>query len=432
MAATSSRPAVRAGSRAAGRAGIRNTWILTVFTAVTNLADGVTKMVVPLLAARVSASPLAVSAVALSLTLPWLLASLHVGVLVDRFDRRLLLWLADGVRAAAVLVLVGSVARGGAGIALLFACGSLLGVAEVVALTAASSLVPAAVPGPGRERANAWMAGAETVCNQFAGPLVGAALLTAGTATALGATATTYVAGTLVLVPLVGVFRAEGRPAGPAQSGPAPSVHADIRAGLGFLWGNRVLRTMALTLTVMCACWGAWLALIPLAATRSMGADDGRYGMLMSALGLGGVVGALTVTPVNRLLGRKWAMFADLAGTLVLVATPWLTSSIALNTGAAFLGGMGGVLWSVNSRTIGQTLVPDALLGRYTAALRMFSWGALPLGSALAGVLAQWAGLSAAFAVFALAAAAVIVPFFRLMPAGELTGGPPHTGGNPL
>ncbi|MGW7545605.1 MFS transporter [Streptomyces sp. NPDC054770] len=423
MAATSARPTVPAGSRT----GIRNTWILTVFTAVTNLADGVTKMVVPLLAARVSGSPLAVSAVALSLTLPWLLTSLHVGVLVDRFDRRLLLWLADGVRAAAVLVLVGSVARGGAGIGLLFACGSLLGVAEVVALTAASSLVPAAVPAPGRERANAWMAGAETVCNQFAGPLVGAALLTAGTATALGATAGTYVAGTLVLVPLAGVFRPAGRPAGPV-----PSVHADIRVGLGFLWGSRVLRTMALTLTVMCACWGAWLALIPLAATRSMGADDGRYGVLMSALGLGGVVGALTVAPVNRLLGRKWAMFADLAGTLVLVATPWLTSSIALNTGAAFLGGMGGVLWSVNSRTIGQTLVPDALLGRYTAALRMFSWGALPLGSALAGVLAQWAGLSAAFAVFALAAAAVVVPFFRLMPAGELTGGPPHTGGNPL
>jgi Na+/melibiose symporter-like transporter len=288
------------------------------------------------------------------------------------------------------------------------------------------------------------MAGAETVCNQFAGPLVGAALLTTGTAAALGATAATYVLGTLMLIPLTplvplgplgplgppaGGFSAAGRGAG--RTGPAGSVHADIRAGLAFLWGNRVLRTMALTLTVMCACWGAWMALIPLAATRTMGADDGRYGLLMSALGLGGVIGALTVTPVNRLLGRKWAMFADLAGTLVLVATPWLTTSLALNTGAAFLGGMGGVLWSVNSRTIGQSLVPDALLGRYTAALRMFSWGALPLGSALAGALAQGAGLSTAFAVFTAAAAAITVPFLRLLPAGELTGAAPANEGNP-
>ncbi|MER7839435.1 MFS transporter [Streptomyces sp. NPDC096040] len=426
MTTTSPRAASSRATDRAGLAGVRNTWILTAFTAVTNLADGVTKMVIPLLAARTTGAPLAVSAVALSLTLPWLLTSLHIGVLVDRFDRRRLLWIADGVRAAAVLALVVAVARGGAGVGLLFGCGLLLGIAEVVALTAAASLVPAAVPEAGRERANAWMAGAETVCNQFAGPLVGAALLTAGTATALGATAATYVVGTLVLVPLAGVFSAAGR-----TSGPATSVHADIRAGLAFLWGNRVLRTMALTLTVMCACWGAWMALIPLAATRAMGADDGQYGVLMSALGLGGVIGALTVTPVNRLLGRKWAMFADLVGTLVLVATPWLTTSLVLNTGAAFLGGMGGVLWSVNSRTIGQSLVPDALLGRYTAALRMFSWGALPLGSALAGALAQGAGLSVAFAVFALAAAAIIVPFLRLLPTGELTGAAPYTGGNP-
>ncbi|MFI8193403.1 MFS transporter [Streptomyces sp. NPDC085946] len=419
MTATPALPPTASGTAApAHRVSRRNTWLLTVFTAVTNLADGVTKMVIPLMAARVTDSPLAVSAVALSLTLPWLLTSLHIGVLVDRFDRRLLLWLADGARASAVFVLMAAVSGGSAGVPLLFTCGLVLGVAEVVALTAAASLVPAAVAGPGRERANAWMAGAETVCNQFAGPLVGAALLAAGTAAALGATAVTYVLGTLVLLPLVplaGRFRADA-----GRGGTVRSVHGDIRAGLAFLWGNRVLRTMALTLTVMCACWGAWMALIPLAATRSMGADDGRYGVLMSALGLGGVVGAVTVGLVNRLLGRKGAMFADLLGTLVLVATPWLTSSLVLNTVAAFLGGMGGVLWSVNSRTIGQSLVPDALLGRYTAALRMFSWGALPLGSALAGALAQAAGLSVAFAVFAVAAAVLIVPFLRWMPAGEL------------
>ncbi|MFF9203830.1 MFS transporter [Streptomyces sp. NPDC014986] len=415
-------PAASGAAEPAHRVSRRNTWLLTVFTAVTNLADGVTKLVIPLMAARVTDSPLAVSAVTLSLTLPWLLTSLHVGVLVDRFDRRLLLWLADGARALSVLVLMAAVSGGGAGVPLLFTCGLVLGIAEVVALTAAASLVPAAVTGPGRERANAWMAGAETVCNQFAGPLVGAVLLAAGTVAALGTTAVTYVLGTLILLPLVplaGRFRADA-----GQGGTVRSVHGDIRAGLAFLWGNRVLRTMALTLTVMCACWGAWMALIPLAATRTMGADESRYGVLMSALGLGGVVGAVTVGLVNRLLGRKGAMFADLLGTLVLVATPWLTSSLVLNTVAAFLGGMGGVLWSVNSRTIGQSLVPDALLGRYTAALRMFSWGALPLGSALAGAIAQAAGLSAAFAVFALAAAVIIVPFLRWMPAGELTAEP--------
>lgn len=397
------------------RVGPHNTYVLTVFTALTNLADGVTKVVIPLMATWATDSPLQVSIVAMMLTLPWLLASLHVGVLVDRFDRRRLLWIADGVRTAAVLALLLATALGGVSIPLLSVSGLVLGVAEVVALTAAASLVPAAVPEKGRERANTWMAGAETVCNQFAGPLLGALLLATGTVFALGTTAIAYVVGALVLVLLVGRFRptvAEVKRPG--------SVHRDIRDGLTFLWQNRVLRVMALTLTVMCACWGAWMALIPLAASRLMGAGSNEYGLLMSALGLGGVLGAMTVGRINRLLGRRWAMFADLVGTLILVATPWLTSSIALNAAAAFLGGMGGVLWSVNSRTIGQSLVPDALLGRYTSALRMFSWGSLPLGSVIAGILAQWFGMRIAFLIFTLAAAAIIVPFFRNLPAQAL------------
>src|SRR5687767_1714425 len=80
----------------------RNTGVLVGFTAVTNLADGVTKVALPLLATTLTDSPGQVAGVALTLTLPWLLVALHVGVLVDRFDRRVLLWLADLARLGAV------------------------------------------------------------------------------------------------------------------------------------------------------------------------------------------------------------------------------------------------------------------------------------------------------------------------------------------
>ncbi|MBT2383350.1 MFS transporter [Streptomyces sp. ISL-11] len=394
--------------------GARNTYVLVAFTALTNLADGVTKVVLPLLATRVTDSPLQVSGVAVTLTLPWLLVSLYVGVLVDRFDRRRLLWLADGVRTASVLVLLAAMAADGISIPLLYGCGLVLGVAEVVALTAATSLVPTAVPEEGRERANAWVAGAETVCNEFAGPLVGGLLLAAGAALALGTTGAAYAAGALMLVLLIGRFR----PSAPET--PRASVHQEIRQGLTFLWRQPILRFMALALTVLCACWGAWLALIPLAATKLMGASSGEYGLLLSALGLGGVAGALLVGRINRLLGRRWALFADILGTFAMVAVPVVTTSVPLVAVAAFAGGMGGVLWTVNSRTISQSLVPDALLGRYNAAARLFSWGAMPVGSALAGVLAQWFGMRATFAVFAVITAAIVLPFFRYLPTRSL------------
>ncbi len=380
----------------------RNTGVLVGFTAVTNLADGVTKVALPLLATTLTDSPGQVAGVALTLTLPWLLVALHVGVLVDRFDRRVLLWLADLARLGAV----GALLALPVSLPLLYGAGIVLGVAEVVALTAAAAIVPAAVGPAGRERANAWVTGAETVCNEFAGPFVGGMLVAIGAGVALGATGVAYAVGMLVLLMLVGRFR-------PVAARPTASVNQRIAEGLRTLWRQRVLRLMALVLTVLCACWGAWLALMPLVATTVMGLDARGYGILLSALGVGGLVGALTVRWVNRLLGRRWALFADLLGTAAMVAAPAVTTTLWIVAVGAFLGGMGGTLWSVNARTISQALVATEMMGRYSAAARLFSWGALPLGAGLGGVLAELVGLRAAFVVFAVATLVLVVPFLR-------------------
>jgi hypothetical protein len=74
---------------------------------------------------------------------------------------------------------------------------------------------------------------------------------------------------------------------------------------------------------------------------------------------------------------------------------------------------MGGTLWVVNSRSISQLLVGAEMMGRYNGTARLFSWGSIPLGAALAGGLAQWLGFRLAFGIFAVATVAVIVPFLR-------------------
>ncbi|MGW5973604.1 MFS transporter [Streptomyces sp. NPDC055186] len=389
--------------------GRRNTAVLVGFTAATNLADGVMKMALPLLAVQLTGSPTQVTAVSLTLTLPWLLVALHVGVLVDRFDRRRLLWAANGARLAVMGWLTVSAATDGVTLGQLLTAGVILGVADVLASTSASALVPAAVPAAGRERANAWMAGAETVGQEFAGPFVGGLLLAAGTGIALGLTSASYALAALALVLLVGRFRAEG----PAPDAAPVSVNSRIAEGLRFLWRDAVLRTLSLVVAVLAAVWGAWLALIPLYAQQAMGLGPRQYGLVLSALGIGGLVGAVTVTWVNRLLGARWAMFADLVGTTAMVALPALTTSVWAVAVGAFLGGMGGTLWTVNARTIAQRKVPDGMLGRYGAAARLFNFGAMPLGAALVGLLAELGGMRLAFAVFAVATAATPVLFLK-------------------
>lgn len=400
--------------RVARDPGRRNTAVLVAFTAVTNLADGVVKMALPLLAARAGGSPAQVTGVALAISLPWLLVALHAGVLVDRVDRRRLLWVVNVLRLLAMVPLLAAAASGGLSIGLLAAAGAAIGVADVVASTAASALVPAAVPPAGRERANAWMAGAETVFSEFAGPFAGGLLIALGAGYALGATWVAYAAAALVLLLLVGRFRAGSvayEAKGGASAPPAATVNGQIAEGLRYLWRHRLLRSLSLILTVLSGTWGAWLALIPLYATRDMGLTPGEYGALLSALGIGGLLGAVTVTWLNRLLGRRRVMLADLFGTAAMAAVPALTADARAVAAAAFLGGLGGTLWTVNSRTVIQKAVPDAMLGRFSSANRMFAWGAMPLGAGLVGLLAELAGPRAAFGFFAVASA-LTVPFF--------------------
>lgn len=401
------------------RRGNRNTAVLLAFTAVTNLADGVTKIALPLLATQASASPAQVSAVSLTLTLPWLLAALHVGVLVDRLDRRRLLWGANALRLIALGSLMPLAASDGITIPVLCAVGITLGVAEVIALTSASAMIPALTPPEGREKANTWIAGAETVCNEFAGPFVGGLLLAAGTGIALGVTWVSYLAASLIIVLLVGRFRA-ARDEAAKDAAPA-TVRTQIAEGLRYLWQHVLLRTMALILTVLCACWGAWLALMPLFATTVMNLDSRQYGILLSALGIGGLAGALSVTWLNRFFGRRWVMFADLVGTFAMMAVPALTTELWVVAVAAFLGGMGGTLWTVNARTMAQRIVPDAMLGRYGAVSRLFSWGAMPVGAGLMGLIAEWFGMETAFGVFAVSVVLTIPPFFKVLTGAALT-----------
>ncbi|WP_052398144.1 MFS transporter [Streptomyces sp. NRRL F-5123] len=389
--------------------GRRNTALLVGFTATTNLADGVMKMALPVLATQLTGSPAQVTAVSLTLTLPWLLVALHIGVLVDRFDRRRLLWGANGMRLAAMGWLTASAVTGAVTLGRLFCAGVILGVADVLASTSASALVPAAVPAAGRERANTWMVGAETVGQEFAGPFIGGLLLASGTGLALGLISASYALAALALLLLVGRFRADR----PDPDATPVSVNSRIAEGMRFLWRDEVLRTLSLVVAVLAAVWGAWLALMPLYAKQAMELGPQQYGIVLSALGIGGLAGVVAVTWVNRLLSARWAMFADLIGTTAMVALPALTTNIWAVAAGAFLGGMGGTLWSVNSRTLAQRMVPDEMLGRYGAAARLFSFGAMPLGAGLVGLLAELGGMRLAFAVFAVATAATPVLFLR-------------------
>jgi hypothetical protein len=98
-----------------------------------------------------------------------------------------------------------------------------------------------------------------------------------------------------------------------------------------------------------------------------------------------------------------------------MLATPALTANRWAVGAAAFVGGVGATMWTVLVTSIRQQAVPDRLLGRVSSAFRLFSLGVAPVGSALAGVIAQVADVRAVFAAAAALSALLLLPFFAVV-----------------
>jgi MFS family permease len=169
-------------------------------------------------------------------------------------------------------------------------------------------------------------------------------------------------------------------------------------------------------------CWSAWLSVMVLYAVAPGpgGLSESGYGILVAGIGAGGLLGAVIVAPAQRAFGARWVIGADLLGTFAMVAVPTATANPWAVGAAAFAGGVGSTMWSITVASVRQRVVPDALLGRVGGALRLFGYGALSLGAALAGVVAELAGVRAVFACCAVLAAFLVLPFLAYVTEGAL------------
>src|SRR3954453_8236351 len=105
-------------------------WKLWTSAGLSNLADGVLKVALPLVAIRYTDSPTLVAGLTFALTLPWLLFAPPAGALADRIDRRASMLGANVVRATLLGVLAPALAVVAGSIWVLYGVAVLIGVAE--------------------------------------------------------------------------------------------------------------------------------------------------------------------------------------------------------------------------------------------------------------------------------------------------------------
>jgi predicted MFS family arabinose efflux permease len=137
---------------------------------------------------------------------------------------------------------------------------------------------------------------------------------------------------------------------------------------------------------------------------REIGLGAVGIGLVLSGMGCGGLLGALTATRVARRIGQGPAIWlAPLVSCppalLMPLARPGLSVAVAA-IGLAALS-LGGVVRLVNQSSVQQTLTPDQLLGRMSATARFVSWGGLSLGGVLGGACGSLVGTTATLGIAA-------------------------------
>jgi MFS family permease len=392
-------------------------------SAASNLADGVLWVVVPLLATALTRSPALVAGVTLAQRLPWLLFALPAGALADRLDRRRTMFNVELLRVVVIGALTAATITGTASIWLLYAGAIVLGVGETLYDTAAQSAITAIVPKDELAKANGRLYAAEMTANTLVGPPLGGLLagitvagaVWAGYAIGLGASALLFGLAAGLIALLTGSFK-------PERSGGRTSMRADVMEGLRYLGGHSVLRTLAIMTGVQNLAFSSFMSVFVLYAVgpgSAMGLPTSAYGLLMTAMGIGGVVGSLATERALRYVSRGTVLGISLFAGALFVGVPALTAGVVPITTGFLIGSVTIVSWNVVTVSLRQSITPDHLLGRVNAGYRLLAWGSMPLGAALGGFLGEQFGLRATFAVSA-AITLSLLPLLRLVTTAKL------------
>jgi MFS family permease len=367
-------------------------WLLAS-SIITNIGDGIALAAGPLLVASQTRDPLLVSMAVLSQQLPNLLFGIPAGAIADRLDRRRIIAGVNLARAVVLAVLAATVVSGAVDIAIVLLALFVLGTAEIFADVASGSLPPQVVPRQELGLANARLMGSFLLANQLLGPPIGAFLFSVGMELPFATNAACFALGAWL------VTRVATDVAGAVaeRAGEERHLRADMAEGIRWLVAHPPMRTLALTIVAFNVTFGAAWSVLVLYASERLGMDALGFGLLTTAMAIGGVVGTASYGRLERRFSLADIMRVGLVietGTHLVLA---LTTSPAIALLTMVVFGAHAFVWGTTSTVVRQRAVPDELLGRVTGVYTVGVIGGMVVGTPIGGLLARSFGITAPF-----------------------------------
>lgn len=357
-------------------------------------------------------SPAALGLIAVFQFGPTLILGVPAGVLVDRLPKRRILMVTQGLAAIVTALLAIQVWTGQVELWQIYAAAAAIGAVNALDMPTRQSFVVDLV---GKDDLGNGIALNSALFNttRIVGPaLAGFVLAAFGPRICFAANAVSFIP----VVAGLGLLRTRGLPQ--PGAGEASPVER-LREGLAY-----ARRTPEVLLPIILAGLMAIFGMnfnvwAPVLARDALDIGAGGFGLLMSSLGVGSLIGALTLAftgrrPAPRALLTTALLFGTLEIALGLVAGLGLSAMFAM----VLMAGIGFSMSMTMTRanTAVQTNTPDHLRGRVMSIYMTVFTGSTPIGAVLAGVMSDFWG-----APVAVAAGGAVVAAIALAIGSRLT-----------
>jgi MFS family permease len=333
--------------------------------------------------------------------LPWLIFTLHAGVITDRFDRRKLIVAMDAIRGVLTLIVGAIVLLNKDSLPSLNDLSSitdletnwplyitlvitafLFGLAEVLRDNSAQTLMPSVVDAENLEKANGRIWSAESLTHSFIGPPLGSFIIGIAIYLPFFVDAGSFFVAVALIASISGSFK-------PIQEKPREKINfkAEIKEGFRWLWSHDLLRPMAVILGALNLLGTMVAATFILYTQEVLNTSVFVFAVLGTAGAVGGIAGGLIAPKISEKIGSGPSLWLSLAmgpiGAVIIGTTSaWQVVWVVLLFQSFF-----SILWNTITVSLRQRIIPSHLLGRVNSVYRFFGWGSIPIGMFLGGGL---------------------------------------------
>jgi MFS family permease len=332
-------------------------------------------------------SALAITYLGIASILPTITFGLLVGVIVDRFNRRLLMIVSDLIRAAAVAAVPIVMLWDGFSFPLVLVVVAVVGFFSTVFRPATNSLLPNLVPAGSVQDANSIMSASNSLIQMISNAVGGLLIGLAGVVLGLFYNTLTYVISAAMICLIVVPRHLVNKPT------VRGSLVSDFNEGLGYMLRNKAVFEATVSGTFLNFFATMVVTFFVVYVTSYLKGSGAFFGFLVASLGLGIAIGSLVVGKLNT-VGYAGKLFILASGgfgvtTLMLaVVHNALQALVAVAMMGACLGLLNTTYFSVM-----QLVVPNEVLGRVLSVDEVGSFAAIPAGQIVAGILISSSGI---------------------------------------